>query len=97
MLRPTRACCRAFVALLACELSRFGTGHQRVVTGFGHLDQQLTIDRMLGDVQQLYEPQMIGAALPSVDHVLVLAVGAQETALWASQHVRLLESGSLSR
>jgi hypothetical protein len=34
---------------------------------------------------------MIGAALPSVDHVLSLAVGAQETALWASQRVRLLE------
>ena len=34
---------------------------------------------------------MIGAALPSVDHVLSLAVGVQETALWASQHVRLLE------
>ena len=85
-----RACCRAFVALFP-ELSRFGTGNQRVVTGFGHLDQQLPIDRMLGDVQQLYEPQMIGAALPSVDHVLSLAVGVQETALWASQHVRLLE------
>jgi hypothetical protein len=39
---------------------------------------------------------MIGAALPSVDHVLSLGVGSQETALCASQHMCiLLESGSL--
>ena len=67
---------------------RVGTGQQRVVPGFGYLDQQLPVHRMLGDVKQLYEPQMIGAAPPSVDHVLSLGVGAQEMALWASQHGR---------
>jgi hypothetical protein len=70
------------------ELRGVGVGDQRTATGFRHLDQQLPVDRVLGDVPQLHQPEMIRFALHPMDHVLPLAIEPQQVALFESQHVR---------